>query len=91
VLYQRDRAGSPSRKNPSDPNTCLVVAEGTNYPLLSLGLGTTHPNCYASHFGFQNNDANQGWTENTWWSYSVSSKQYVDGGINLVSTVVTAV
>jgi hypothetical protein len=40
VLYQRQRAGEPDRSNTTLPNACLVVAEGTTIPQLTVGLGT---------------------------------------------------
>ena len=66
VLYQRLRAGEPVRANPSQPNMCLVVATGTILTNLTLGLGTVHPNCRVSHYGFVNNDGTEGWTNANW-------------------------
>jgi hypothetical protein len=37
-----------------------------------------------THFGFQNNDANVGWTERTWSAYSQFNKKTADEGINMV-------
>jgi hypothetical protein len=84
VQFQRARSGETSRASSSQPNTCLVIAEGTTYSQLSLGLGTVHPNCRVSHYGFRNDDANEAWTENTWTAYSSSSKKNADESLNLV-------
>jgi hypothetical protein len=40
VVYQRARAGEPDRSNSTVPNACLVVAEGSTIPGLTIGLGS---------------------------------------------------
>ena len=83
VKYQRYRAGEPNRTNPLMPNMCLVVATGVTYTNLTLGLGTVHPNCRVSHFGFFNNDAMVGWTDSSWTSYDEATPRSADEAINL--------
>ena len=83
VKYQRYRAGEPNRTNPLMPNMCLVVAKGLTYSSLTLGLGTVHPNCRVSHFGFFNNDAMEGWTDTEWVDYNETNPDTNDQAINL--------
>lgn len=60
VQYQPPRSGETRRVKSGAENTALVVAKGTRYPELVLGLGTVHPNAHVSHYGFRNNDVEQG-------------------------------
>ena len=83
VKYQRPRLGEPNRASPLDPNSCLVVATGTTYSQLSLGLGTIHPNCRVSHYGFTNNNATEGWLNQDWVNFTEASPRNRDEGINL--------
>ena len=83
MKYQRYRAGEPNRTNPLMPNMCLVVATGVTYTNLTLGLGTVHPNCRVSHFGFFNNDAMEGWTDTEWVDYNETTPDTNDQAINL--------
>jgi hypothetical protein len=62
---------------------CLVVASGTTFPELTLGLGTVHPNCKVSHYGFTNTDANAAWTDTQWTAFSSSNPEVADKAINL--------
>jgi hypothetical protein len=50
---------------------------------LALGLGTIHPNCRVSHYGFQNNNATTGWLNTAWTDYSETNPRLWDEGINL--------
>ena len=83
VQYQRLRAGEPDRTNSLEPNMCLVVATGTVINNLTLGLGTVHPNCRVSHYGFANNDASVGWSDGNWTAYNESNPLCADEAINL--------
>jgi hypothetical protein len=81
VLYQRDTTRGVTRQHPSEPNACLVMAEGSTRPDLALGLGAVHPACYVSHFGFRTDDAGVVLSDNSWTQYSSTT---ADEGINLV-------
>ena len=84
VRYQRASPGEvPDRVNAAAPNSCLVVATGTVLPQLLLGLGTVHPACRVSHFGFVNNDADEAWANTEWQSYNESQPQSADFAVNL--------
>jgi hypothetical protein len=85
VKYQRYREGSsePDRSSPALPNSCLVIAEGTTYPSLTMGLGSVHPNCRVSHYGFVNDDANEGWLSSNWTSFNETEPHSGDEAINL--------
>jgi hypothetical protein len=61
----------------------LCFSEGTVHPELSLGLGSVHPNCRVSHYGFMNNDANEAWGNTNWTAHSPSNKRDADEAINL--------
>ena len=63
---------------------CLAIAEGATWPMLVLGLGTVHPNCYVNHFGSINNNASTAWVEESWKEYYQNSPQYVDTAFNLI-------
>ena len=83
VKYQRYRPGEPNRANTAVPNMCLVVATGTVYTNLTLGLGTVHPNCRVSHYGFVNNDATEGWLNSNWTAFDETNPLSADEAINL--------
>ena len=83
VKYQRAGVGGVNRSNSTYPDSCLVVAKGTTYPELTIGLGSIHPNCRVSHYGFTNNNATKGWSDTAWLGYSESSPRNADEGINL--------
>jgi hypothetical protein len=85
VKYQRYREGGsePDRSNPALPNMCLVIASGTIYPRLTIGLGTIHPNCRVSHYGFTNNDASEGWLNTNWTAFTEAEPHSADEAINL--------
>ena len=63
---------------------CMVVATGSLYPNIVLGMATVHPNCRVSHFGALNIDANAAWTNTIWTAYNATSPRYADEGMNLV-------
>ena len=84
VQYQRYRVGEPDHSNPAVPNMCMVVATGSLYPNIVLGMATVHPNCRVSHFGALNIDANAAWTNTIWTAYNATSPRYADEGMNLV-------
>ena len=83
MKYQRYRPGEPNRANTAVPNMCLVVATGTVYTNLTLGLGTVHPNCRVSHYGFVNNDATEGWLNSNWTAFDEAYPMSADEAINL--------
>ncbi len=84
VQYQVARSGETPRINADSPNMCLVVATGVTYSALALGLGTVHPNCRVSHYGFKNDDSSTAWTNTAWLSSSSASPRSLDEGINMV-------
>ena len=79
VKYQRT-----DRPHADYPDMALVVAYGPSHPQCVLGLGTVHPNAYVTHYGFQNNDAEAGFTNTAWKSYTEASPRSADEGINVV-------
>ncbi len=48
-----------------------------------MGLGAVHPLCRATHFGFMNNYAEDGWTNTEWTGFNMTTPRFKDEGINL--------
>ena len=85
VQYQVYRASDGvNRANSANPNMCLVVAYGTTYSALALGLGSVNQYCRVSHYGFQNDDSGAGWTNTLWTGYSQASPRNADEAVNMV-------
>lgn len=85
VLYQNPLpSDTVSRLFNGTANVCAVVSTSHTYASSYVSLMSVSPFCRVNHFGSQNDDPIAAWGDNSWQSYSSSSPNYADEGINLM-------